>query len=58
MRRGMRIIFSRHAEEKFWVLARHGWWLARAQVEETVRYPQNLDYGRWPLMIAQCSLDQ
>lgn len=53
----MRIVFSRHAEEKFEVLARHGWKIPREMVEEAIRKPSRMDYIRLPLLIAQISLD-
>ncbi len=54
----MRIIFTRHAEEKFQVLEHHGVRVPRHKVEETVRSPEHVDYSRKPLVIAQISLDE
>jgi len=54
----MQIRFTRHAEEKFNVLARHGWNISRDKVEETVQSSVILDYSRSPLVIAQSPLDE
>ena len=54
----MKIIFSRHAEEKFQVLAWHGLRIERQTVIDTVRNPTHLDYSRAPLIIAQTPLDK
>ncbi len=54
----MKIIYSRHADEKFAVLARHGIHIDRAMVERTIHNPNHIDYSRSPLCIAQISLDK
>lgn len=54
----MKIVFSRHAEEKFQVLARHGLHIEHQMVIDTVRKPAHLDYSRAPLIIAQVPLDK
>lgn len=54
----MQIRFTRHAEDKFAMLARHGWRIARVKVEATVRAPEFIDYSREPLIIAQTDLDE
>lgn len=54
----MQIRFTRHANDKFEVLARHGWNVLREQVENTVQNPAYLDRSRVPLYIAQASLDE
>ena len=54
----MRIVFSKHADNKFEVLARHGWKIERSKVEEAVQDPVTLDYSRLPLIIVQTSLDE
>lgn len=53
----MRIVFSRHAREKFEVLARHGWNIPEELVEIAIRDPDCLDESRHPLLIAQTTLD-
>ena len=52
----MRIRFTRHAEEKFAVLRRHGFAIAKQLVVGTVRNPEWIDSTRLPLLIAQRSL--
>lgn len=54
----MQIHFTRHAEEKFEVLARHGWAIDRKKVEDTMHTPAHLDHSRSPLTIAQADLDE
>ena len=54
----MQIRFTQHAEEKFYVLMRHGWNISREKVEETVQNSVVLDHSRRPLVIAQSSLDE
>ena len=54
----MKIVFSRHAEEKFGILEHHGWEIERTAVEEAVRNPSVLDRSRTPLMVAQIPLDE
>lgn len=54
----MQICFTRHANDKSGVLARHGWSISREQVENTVRNPAYLDRSRAPLRIAQSPLDE
>ena len=51
------IRFTKHAREKFSVLRRHGVYLSRKQVIETVRKPDVIDRSRHPLLIAQCAVD-
>ena len=51
------IRFSWHAENKFEVLARHGWPIDRVTVENAVQNPETLDHSRDPLVIAQTTLD-
>lgn len=54
----MTIIFTRHAREKFAVLARHRFTVTESQVLQTVRQPDLIDRSRNPLLIAQSRLDQ
>ncbi len=52
----MRIRFTKHAREKFAVLRRHGFVVARKRVVEALRNPERIDTNRLPLLIAQCTL--
>ena len=54
----MEIRFSQHAQDKFEVLARHGWKIEQSTVETTAQNPSALDHSRTPLIIAQSSLDE
>ena len=47
------IHLTRHAEEKFTLLARHGFRITHQQIIDTVTAPDKLDYSRLPLLIAQ-----
>jgi len=54
----MRVHFTKHAEEKFRVLKRHGVNVSRAKVIETVSHPLHVDsVSRSPLHIAQSDFD-
>ena len=53
----MMIRFTKHAEEKFALLRRHGVSLSRKQVIGAVMKPEQTDYSRLPLFIAQSSID-
>lgn len=52
------IFFTKHAENKFEVLGRHGVRISKNQVIETVKKPDLIDESRLPLLIAQGDLDQ
>ena len=53
------IHFTRHAQDKFDILARHGVELSKDQVIQTVFYPDLVDKNtRFPLIIAQKELDK
>lgn len=54
----MEIHFTKHANEKFAVLARHGVQILKKKVIETVANPSRLDHSRKPLLIAQIDLDK
>ena len=54
----MKIGFSKHAREKFAVLKRHKFSVSRKQVLETVLHPDLVDHSRWPLLIAQRTIDE
>lgn len=51
------IIFTKHAKEKFGVLARHGFKVEVQDVLDTVNTPNKLDLSRLPLLIAQRQID-
>lgn len=54
----MRIVFTRHAEDKFAILRRHGVHVTRESVVAAVRHPTHIDHSRVPLLIAQHPLDR
>lgn len=54
----MNIKFTKHAEEKFLVLRRHGVRVLKEQVLCSIRNPDKLDYTRRPLIIAQGVFDK
>jgi hypothetical protein len=48
------IIFTKHANDKFEVLERHGFIISRDNVIRTLKFPEIVDYrSRYPLRIAQ-----
>ncbi len=53
----MEIRFTKHALEKFTLLRRHGVLVSQSKVLRTVASPDNIDYRRDPLLIAQSNLD-
>ena len=53
----MEIHFTKHAEEKFNVLARHGVKISRTKVIKAITSPDKRDYNRLPLYIVQSRLD-
>ncbi len=54
----MQLFFTKHALEKFDVLARHQVNVTKAQVEETVTSPDTRDEARAPLIFAEKSLGE
>ncbi len=52
------IHFTKHAVEKFSILAHHGVVISREQVVETVEHPDVIDRSRMPLKIAQRGLNR
>ncbi len=52
------IHFTKHAVEKFAILAHHGVVISREQVVETVEHPDVIDRSRMPLKIAQRGLNR
>lgn len=51
------IRFTKHAEKKFLVLARHGFRITKDLVILTVEEPEIIDPRRSPLLIAQRQID-
>lgn len=54
----MEIHFTKHAREKFRILARHGVKIPKKNVLETLKEPEHREYTRLPLLIVQRSLDE
>ena len=54
----MIIHFTRHAEDKFEILRKHGVTVTKEQVIAAVQRPDYLDRSRLPLLIAQGDLDR
>ena len=52
------IIFTKHASEKFFLLKRQEMYIKKQQVIEVLTNPEYIDYSRFPLQIAQASLDE
>ena len=53
----MKIVFTKHAEEKFSVLRRHGIRISKKQVLKIISAPELVDHAKLPLLIAQSSFD-
>jgi hypothetical protein len=51
------IHFTRHANDKFAVLKRHGVVVGRELILRILKKPDNIDYSRLPLFIAQGAFD-
>ena len=51
------IYFTKHAQNKFRVLNRHGVFISKEQVRQTVKKPDLIDRSRLPLLIAQSRID-
>lgn len=54
----MEIIFTKHANEKFEILKKYSAFIARQKVIEILEHPEQRDYSRNPLIIAQGTLNQ
>lgn len=52
------IRFTKHTEEKFSILKRHGFFVSRKNVVAAVAHPDLIDYSRSPLKIAQRGFDK
>jgi hypothetical protein len=53
----MPVWFTKHAEDKFTLLKRHGFKVSKKQVLDTLKEPMLIDTSRLPLSIAQKSID-
>ena len=53
----MLVRFTRHAEDKFLLLKRHGFKISKKQVLGALKEPTLVDTSRLPLYIAQKSID-
>ena len=51
------IIFTKHARDKFGVLAKHKFIVSEKKVLEVLNTPDLIDYSRLPLLIAQKKFD-
>jgi len=54
----MEIHFTKHAEDKFKILTRHGVRIPKSKVIDTIEYPDIIDHSRLLLLIAQSNLDR
>ena len=54
----MEVLFTKHAQEKFDLLKRHGVIVSRDLVLLVLRAPALIDRSRHPLFIAQGNLDE
>lgn len=54
----MEIYFTKHADEKFATLARHGVKILRKKVIDAVMTPDVINCSRLPLLIAQSDIDK
>ncbi len=54
----MELRFTKHAEDKFEMLKRHGVGILREKVIQTLINPGHIDRSRLPLLIAQSVLDR
>jgi hypothetical protein len=48
----MKIIFTKHAKEKFQILKEQGFTVKLKQVLDTLKNPDLIDHSRLPLLIA------
>lgn len=54
----MKIRFTRHALDKFYILRSHGVRVLRSHVVRTVCEPERVDYSQLPFKIAQRAFDK
>ena len=52
------IHFTRHAEDKFEILRKHGLKISKRLITDSINTPDVIDKSRLPLLIAQKSLDR
>ena len=52
------IIFTKHANDKFEVLKRHGFLVSKDQVLRTLKFPEFIDHTRHPLLIAEKQINR
>jgi hypothetical protein len=52
------IVFSRHAREKFRVLARHSLYISEDEVKEVIIDPDNVELGEKGRFIAQKAINE
>jgi len=52
------IVYTKHAKEKFRILKEQGFVIRRKLVEETLKFPETIDYSRAPLFIAQKTINE
>lgn len=53
----MPLRFTKHAQQKFDVLKRHGFSITKKQVTAAITKPDLIDHSRIPLQIAQKTID-
>ena len=51
-------MFTKHAREKFVILARHGVRVTEKIVRDAIERPKKIDCSRLPLLIAQIAFDE
>jgi len=51
------IKFTRHAQQKFRILKVHDFQISKKKVIEVINNPEEIDYSRSPLLIAQDKID-
>jgi hypothetical protein len=52
------IIYTKHAKEKFKILKNQGFPIKKKLVEETLRFPERVDYSQIPLLRAEKRIDE
>jgi hypothetical protein len=52
------IIYTKHAKEKFKILKNQGFPIKKKLVEETLRFPERVDYSQIPLLRAEKTIDE
>ena len=54
----LKVIFTKHAANKFEILKRYRFLISEKQVLKTIEKPDLIDYSRLPLLIAQGKFDK